>query len=75
MILQEVGGRGLLQMDIWKHSTSLDVREPHNPCFCPKIDQIDIGPERSVIRNNLKMTQQLQLFTHKHFNIEHTSPA
>lgn len=49
MFLLEVEGKDLIQTNIWKHSTSLDVQEPHNPCFCPEIDQIDIGPEKEVL--------------------------
>lgn len=38
-------GKGLLQKNIWKHPTNLDAQEPRSPCFCPKIGQIDKGPE------------------------------
>lgn len=41
----EVEGIGLLQKNIWKHSTDLDVQEQHSLCFCLETDQTDIGPE------------------------------
>lgn len=53
-------GKGPPQKDIWKHSTSLDVQEPHSPCSCPKIGQIDRGPER--MRKLILMQWQLTPF-------------
>lgn len=29
---------------MWKHSTNLDVQEPHNLCFCLKTGLIGIKP-------------------------------
>jgi len=42
-----VEGKDLLQKDIWKHPTNLDVRELHSLCSCPKSGRIDTGPENA----------------------------
>jgi len=55
MSLLEVEGKALPQKDIWNHPTSLDVQEPHSPCFCPKIGQIDIGPEKNCYGVKIKL--------------------
>lgn len=57
MSLLVVVGKVLLRKNIWKHSTNPDVQEPHNPCFCPRIDQIDIRPENKCYDGNYLIEQ------------------
>lgn len=45
MSLLEEEEKGLLQKNILKHSTNLDVQEPRNPYFCLKTGQTGIRPE------------------------------
>ena len=61
MSLLEVEGKALPQKDIWNHPTSLDVQEPHSPCFCPKIGQIDIEPEKKCYGVKIKVEKQPSL--------------
>jgi len=47
-----MGGKGPLQIGIWKLIAGLAVQAPHSPCSCPKIDLTDKGPG-----NNLQLRQ------------------
>lgn len=60
-ILLLEGGKDQQQMNIWMHLTNPDVQELHNPCFCPKTDQIDTKPDNKYInckRKNLPCHEQ-----------------